>query len=121
MIINPRRVTALPPAERVDGGAVNAANLSLELGYRQEGSWHALEQRPAGPVGEPVTFSLADNPYSLVTDTPLVIGVRAVEGRPDLVTDEFPNGVDLFSTWAEGGTIIYANPPQPPAAVEVTG
>lgn len=121
MIINPRRVTATPPTERVGGGAINAANLSLELGYRQEGSWHALEQRPAVPSGEPTTFFLSDNPYSLVTDTPLMIGVRAVEGRPDLVTDEFPNGVDLYSTWAEGGEIVYANPPQPPAVVEVTG
>jgi hypothetical protein len=121
MIINPQRVTATPPTERTDGAAVDVGNITLELGGRQGDAWSVLaDENHAGATrdGGQVIFELYT--VALPADIPIMLGVRAVEARPDLVTDEFPNGVDLYSTWAEGGLVVRANPPQAPAAVEVS-
>lgn len=122
MIINPRRVTASLPTERVDGRAVVAENITLELGARQGDTWTVLaDENHAGASreGTQVIFDLYT--VALPADTPLMLGARSVEARPDLVTDEFPSGVDLYSTWAEGGEVVRANPPQAPGAVEISG
>ena len=121
MIINPRRVTATPPTERIDGSAVLAENIGIELGYRIDATWTVAALRFASDAGTPIVFDLAALEDAPPADAPMMLGVRAVESRPDLVTDDFPNGVDLYSTWAEGGEVIFANPPQAPAAVTIEG
>lgn len=122
-IINPRRLTARPPTTRVDGQPVVAENITIEIGTRPPGGvWTPLaaEGHPAVTRENGlVVFNLEALRPEIQPDTVLELGGRTIEARPDLVTDEFPAGVDLFSIWATGGEIAVANPPGAPTGIEL--
>lgn len=124
-IINPRRLSAVPPTQRVDGQPVVATNITIMTGYRPAGSADAYtplaEEGDAAVSRENglVVFDLEVLRPQIPADTVLELGARTVEARPDLVTDEFPDGVDLFSIWATGGEIAVANPPGAPTGIDL--
>lgn len=126
-IKNPRRMSATPPTQRINGAPVETANIYLEAGF-------ALD--PAGPftlfdAEREDTDNTADRQNGVVIfklteprvagtlpEGKLFLSARAVEERPDLATTEFPNGVDLLSAWnATPAEVSIENPPQAPTAV----
>jgi hypothetical protein len=125
-IKNPRRLSATPPTARIDGAPVVAENIYLEAGWGRaaDGPFEPFDaerddtdntaDREAGVVVfqlEPARLSGA------LPEGTLYLTARAIEERPDLVTDEFPNGVDLLSAWAPSTEVAVENPPQAPTAV----
>jgi hypothetical protein len=118
-ILNPRRLAATLPSERIDNQPVVAENVYIEVGTTTGADWtvFADETSPAASrEGTTAVFNLeALRPIIPVGVS--IVGARAVEERPDLVTEDFPNGVDLYSTWAEGGEIVIANPPSAPTGL----
>lgn len=123
-IINPRRLTAAPPTQRVDGQPVVAENITVQIGLRPLGDsvWTPLAEEgdpAASREGGQVVFNLEALRPQIPADTLLELGARSIEARPDLVTHEFPQGVDLFSIWATGGEIAVANPPGAPTGIGI--
>lgn len=118
-ILNPRRLTATLPTQRVDGQPVVAENIYLEVGTNTGLGWTVFASEASAAAersGDQVVFNLEALRPAMPAGVSIV-GARTVEERPDLVTDDFPDGVDLYSQWAEGAEIIVANPPGAPTGL----
>lgn len=120
-ILNPRRLTATLPTERVDGQPIVAENTYLEVGTKAGNEWTVFASEASAAAernGDQVVFNLEVLRPAMPAGVSIV-GARTVEERPDLATDDFPDGVDLFSQWAEGAEIIIANPPTAPSGLAI--
>jgi hypothetical protein len=121
--INPKRLSARAPTERVNNTPVVAENITLEAGTRPVGgaTWEVFAAE--GDAG--VTRDAGTVTWDLEALRPALpvgafeLGARAIEARPDLVTAEFPNGVDLMSAWTPGVEVIVGNPPVAPTSLAV--
>lgn len=125
-ILNPVRMSAAVPLERTNDDPTDPTKVFLEAGYSADGQSFVVfdaeredDDNTADRDGNlKVTFSLAPARESgALPEGTLLLAARAIEERPDLATDEFPDGVDLLSAWSTAVEIRVGNPPKAPTGI----